>query len=147
MIGALLWLKYRFPISGFAAIVSFDLNHNMNNSQRLQQLLDRISLQMFVPISLQSLSIYFSTPDIIMHLKKLGIPQLKNRLVWIPPDRFTEIEYLGEGGFAKVYKGTANGYVYALKELKKNMLPEVSITNFTLYNVYFCLLPSILILQ
>ncbi|RUS16085.1 kinase-like domain-containing protein [Endogone sp. FLAS-F59071] len=97
----------------------------MNNSQRLQQLLDRIKLQMFIPLSLQSLSIYFSTPDVIMHLKKLGITQLKNCLIWILPDWFMEIEYLGEGGFAKVYKGTANGYVFALKELKKNMLPEL----------------------
>lgn len=59
------------------------------------------------------------------HLKELGISKLEGHLIWIPPCQFTEIEYLGQGGFAKVYRGTTKWHTFAMKELDRSMLPEV----------------------
>lgn len=61
------------------------------------------------------------------HLKLLGIGELKDHLIWIPPEEFIEIKFIGEGGFCKVYKGVTKTRVFAMKEFKKNMAPEVSI--------------------
>lgn len=77
---------------------------------------------------------YFPDPErkLHLHLEKLGVPQLEEYLSWINPSLIM-IEEIGEGAFAKVYKGTLKASsgvsdtqgVFAMKELKPSMLPEV----------------------
>ncbi|RUS13649.1 kinase-like domain-containing protein [Endogone sp. FLAS-F59071] len=39
-------------------------------------------------------------------LRTLGLPELAGCLVWVPWDRLEDVEELGRGGFATVYRGT-----------------------------------------
>src|SRR3954462_14824605 len=73
--------------------------------------------------------------ELLRHLTVLGVPQLCDYLAWMPFERFTEVEFLGRGGFATVWKGAvelkfSNGETYtrwcALKEVSLGQMAEVS---------------------
>ncbi|RUS30073.1 hypothetical protein BC938DRAFT_479882 [Jimgerdemannia flammicorona] len=42
-------------------------------------------------------------PDLRKHLTRLHLPELSDRLVWIPPHLFKDIQQVAVGGFATVY--------------------------------------------
>ncbi|RUS24030.1 hypothetical protein BC938DRAFT_474234, partial [Jimgerdemannia flammicorona] len=103
----------------------------MTDANRLASLLARLPPSPDHPNILKA-----AFPDngqLQLHLEKLGVPQLEMYLVWIAPDRFTAFEEVGKGGFATVYKGTVSFQdrkgerekSFALKELRKEMVPEL----------------------
>ncbi|RUP47078.1 hypothetical protein BC936DRAFT_146154 [Jimgerdemannia flammicorona] len=111
-------------------------DHHMRQADRLQRILNSLKpvygFEQYLPSSFEWIWMDFPDPDriILNHLEVLGIQQLENRLVWIPPDKFMKIEFLSNGGFAKVYKGITKRHVFAMKELKRSMVPELALNIF-----------------
>ncbi|RUS22776.1 kinase-like domain-containing protein [Endogone sp. FLAS-F59071] len=71
------------------------------------------------------------------HLKRLGVTQLEDYLVWIPPSQIKNIKPLAKGGFSQVWVADVHftvqestnrgsiGQKYAMKELQPSMIPEL----------------------
>ncbi|RUS32870.1 hypothetical protein BC938DRAFT_473977 [Jimgerdemannia flammicorona] len=70
--------------------------------------------------------------ELAAHLETLNVSELTEYLLWIPFNRFQNLEILGEGGFARVWKATVHwpgadeDELYALKEIDISMSPEVN---------------------
>ncbi|RUP52031.1 hypothetical protein BC936DRAFT_143182 [Jimgerdemannia flammicorona] len=116
-------------------------DYRESNADRLHRILNSLKpvngFQRYLPSKFERIWIDFPDSDraIRNHLEVLGIQQLENHLVWIPPDEFTKIEFLNQGGFARVYKGITKKviskcHVFAMKELKKPMVPELALNIF-----------------
>src|SRR3954470_18497038 len=112
----------------------------MSSSERLQS-----SLSLLKPFNelysstqkrIEATKLNFLDPsgELLHHLAVLGVAQLSDYLAWIPFERFTTVELLGQRGFATVWKGAVeldNGYDpytqwYALKEVSQGQIAEVS---------------------
>ncbi|RUP43504.1 hypothetical protein BC936DRAFT_137072 [Jimgerdemannia flammicorona] len=67
-------------------------------------------------------------------LTDLKIPEMVDYLRWIPYERFKDVEVVGKGGFAIVYRAKVEfanrpPQLFALKEMKLAMLREVRISS------------------
>ena len=84
------------------------------SSERLQHNLSLLkSLYEVNQPFIEGLKLDFPDPnnELLLHLTKLGVPQLSDYLVWIPFNRFIKTEFLGQGGFAKVWKAAVEPLV------------------------------------
>ncbi|RUS15108.1 hypothetical protein BC937DRAFT_92889 [Endogone sp. FLAS-F59071] len=69
----------------------------MNNPDRLNRLLNDLKQPLFLPSDVELVWANFPDPNNVIdeHLSVLGVSQLKGHLIWIPPEEFTTVEYLG----------------------------------------------------
>ncbi|RUP49876.1 hypothetical protein BC936DRAFT_141138 [Jimgerdemannia flammicorona] len=52
------------------------------------------------------------------HMERLGVPELRNFIPYIPPERLQGLDLIGKGGFASVYRATirsadSRGFAFA----------------------------------
>lgn len=138
----------------------------MAASDRVQRLLSRLTPLDKAPKSTRLLIQAFKKEfpyqtALLTNLKELGVPELADYLVWIPHHRFDDIEEIGKGGSATVYKGTVEAFdekgfmslkedgeeliydnnfmrTFALKEVDSNYLvSEVRIAFFSFFFTRF----------
>lgn len=72
---------------------------------------------------------------LVRHLTRLDLQALLPYLVWVPFTLFTDLQWIGRGGAANVYRGSirapegvgmyASDDILALKEVDRPMLQEV----------------------
>ena len=67
--------------------------------------------------------------DELIQESQISAHDLFSVLEWIPYDKFTNIKFIAEGGFAKVYSATwIDGYIINWKEsLERNGLTKVAL--------------------
>lgn len=74
------------------------------------------------------------------NLKKLGAPELEDYLVWIPYSTFKDIELVGKGAFASVYKASVvHGITRAYQKVQVVALkedPKKTEVEFFLYSLF-----------
>lgn len=112
----------------------------MATSDRLRKLLARLPAYDTLggeKIKIEWLKERFPDPEkqLRHHLKLLGVPQLEDYLVWIPPSQIKNIKPLAKGGFAQVWVADVNestdpdsiGQKYAMRELQQSMIQQVSV--------------------
>ncbi|RUS15784.1 kinase-like domain-containing protein, partial [Jimgerdemannia flammicorona] len=81
--------------------------------------------------------------ELKFHLRKLGVPELADYLVWVPFNQLIDMRAMegGEDGFTTVFRATVRGadpevdaYVVVLKEFYESMVPELLTTTHLSYH-------------